>query len=156
METLNIIIIVIVVIILLWLIFRGSTKSRCLSQLNGMWMADEEFCNESGIDLMTFYFGDRPDAEKEEKLCWLLILNSNGQYNHITTMTIGKATHIKGNQYEFDVELQDVPDDIFNTTLKLRIVPGELITLIDDTTDTKIFEGQKNKQASDAIEFNTS
>jgi len=119
-----------------------------------MWTADEDFCEESGAELMCVYFGPRPGAPSNEKLCWILILNDNGQYNHITVSKFSNSTHIKGDQYEFDMELDDVPDGIFNTSLKIRIVPGELITLIDTETDAKIFEGTKNKQASDAIEFN--
>lgn len=154
METLYIIYIVIAIIVLLWVIFGESTKTKCLSQLNGMWIADEEFCNESGIDLMSIYFNNNSNKPSNEKLCWILILNSNGQYNHITSATFGKSRHIKGDQYEFFLELEDVPDDIFSTSLKIKIVPDQLITIVDADTDNKIFEGTKNKEASDAIEFN--
>ena len=103
---------------------------------------------------MSVYFGNRPGALSNEKLCWILILNSNGQYNHITVANFSRPTHVKGDQYEFDLELKDVPDDIFSTSLKIKIVPDELITIIDADSDAKVFEGTKNKQASDAIEFN--
>jgi hypothetical protein len=154
METLYIIYIVIAILILLWVLFGESTKTKCLSQLNGMWIADEEFCNESGIDLMSIYFNKNPNKPSSEKLCWILILNNNGQYNHITTAIFSKPRHIKGDQYEFLLELEDVPDDIFSTSLKIKIVPNQLITIVDADTDNKIFEGTKNKEASDAIEFN--
>ena len=156
MEIINIVLVIVAIVIILWLVFGESTQSKCLSRLNGMWVADKEFCEESGVDLMCFYFNNRPGSPKAEKLCWILILNSNGQYNHITSATFSNPVHAKGDQYEFDMELKDVPDDIFSTDLKIKIVPGELITIVDFDTDVKIFEGTKNKKASDAIEFNFS
>ena len=153
METIYIALIIVFVVILLWLTFSRSTKTRCLSELNGLWMADEEFCNESGIELMTIFFGDKPGEPAGNKLCWILLLNDSGQYNHITVAKFSEGKPLKGEQYEFDLELEDVADDIFSTNLKIRIVPGELITVIDSETDAKIFEGMKNKNASDAINF---
>jgi hypothetical protein len=114
-------------------------------------MADDDFCTESGIEMMTVFFGDNPVTKS--KLCWIIIINKQGQYNHITSADITGGKHVKGDQYEFDIEIQDVPDDIFPTSLKIKIVPGELVTLIDPDNDTKVFEGQKNKTASDLIEF---
>lgn len=159
METLYLIIIIIIVIILFWLIFGQSSRSRCLNQLNGLWMADDDFCKESGIDLMTIYFGDCPSTVETEKksgvnkLCWFLIINNKGESNHITVANLSKCAHIKGEQYKFDIELQDVPDNLFSTNLSIKIVPGELITIIDPDTDIKVFEGTKNKEASDLIDF---
>jgi hypothetical protein len=148
--------IIIAIVVVLWLLL-GSTKSRCISKLNGMWMADEEFCNESGIELMTIYFGDCP-AEIEEagvnaKLCWILIINNKGDYNHITIANISEGKKIKSDQYEFKLDLKDSPDNMFSTNLIINIVPDELITIIDPDTDIKVFEGTKNKEASEAIEF---
>ena len=68
MDFLYLAIIIIALFIILWLIFGQSKKSKCLSQLNGMWIADEDFCQESGIELMTLYFGDYPKSKS--KLCW--------------------------------------------------------------------------------------
>lgn len=160
MELIYIALIIVIIIISLWFVF-GSSKSRCLSELNGMWIADNEFCEESGIELMTIYFGDCPktliddeDQQGTNKLCWILIINDKGEYNHITVANIRGGKNIKDKQYEFDLNLRDSPDNIFATDLTISIVPGELITIID--SDTKIFEGLKNKEASDAIEFNIS
>ena len=150
METLYIVVIIVFLIVLFWLL--RNPKASCLSNLNGMWMADEEFCNESEIELMTVFFGNQPGSKS--KLCWILIINKQGQYNHITTADLSGGDHIKGDQYEFDLTLKDVPDNIFSTDLKIKIVPGELITIVDSESDAKVFEGTKNKEASDAIEFN--
>ena len=162
METLHIVLIVIAVLILIWLI-APSTRSKCLNQLNGFWVADDEFCQNAGIDLMTIFFGDYVDSDQNPKqdyerryLIWVLIINDSGQFNHITTANIALdgQTHLKGDQYEFAIEFQDVPMDIFPTSLKIQIVPGELITLINPEDDSKVFEGTKNENASKAIEFN--
>ena len=162
MDTLYIVIIVVFIIILLWLICP-STKSRCLSELNGFWVADDDFCQNAGIDLMTVFFGDyqseNPKKNCRTYLCWILIINSSGQFNHITTVDVNTSgQHIKGDQYEFDLEFQDVPMDkstpIFPTNLKMQVVPGELLTLINPDDDSKVFEGTKNEQATKAIEFN--
>lgn len=159
MELIYIAIVIVIIVIVLWAVFVGSTKRRCISELNGMWIADSEFCEESGIELMTIYFGDCPQTLVEEeqsggtnKLCWILIINDKGEYNHITVANITGGKNIKDKQYEFELNLKDSPDNIFATDLVIKIVPGELITIVD--SDTKIFEGQKNKEASDAIEFN--
>lgn len=158
METYNIILIIVVVILLIWLI-TPSTKTSCLNKLNGFWVGDDEFCKNAGIELMTFFFGDYNSDEKKPNtrtyLCWILIVNDAGQFNHITTVDIDiDATNIKGSQYEFGIEFQDVPNDIFPTSLKIQIVPSELITLINPEDDSKVFEGTKNEDASKAIEFN--
>lgn len=154
METLYIVIIVIALVVLLWYIFANSTKSQCISELNGMWIADDEFCQESGIEAMVVYFGD--GGANRSKLCWILIMNGKGDHNHITTAALSDGKHIKGKQYKFKLELHDTPDNLFSTDLEIHIVPGQLITIIDPDTDVKIFEGVKNKEASDAIEFNVS
>lgn len=159
METFNIVIIVIVVLLLLWILLP-STKSKCLNKLNGFWVADDDFCQNSGVELMTIFFGDYNNTEPKKNcrtyLCWILIVNDAGQFNHITTVDIeiDSAQHVKDSQYEFNVEFQDVPDDIFPTSLRIQIVPGELITLINIDDDSKVFEGTKNEDASKAIEFN--
>ncbi len=162
METSYMIVIIVVIIILLWLIIP-STKTKCLNKLNGFWVADDDFCQNSGVDLMTFFFGDyqndNSDSNIRTYLCWILITNKSGQFNHITTIDVNiRGDHIKGDQYEFNAELQDAPSDdngpIFPTTLKLIIVPGELLTIINPDDDNKIFEGTKNEDASRAIEFN--
>ena len=158
------IIIVVTIVIMLWLI-TPSTKSQCLNKLNGFWVADDEFCENSGIDLMTIFFGDYEGDEFQKNcrryLVWVLIINTSGQFNHITTVDIdvNHVEHIKGDQYEFSVEFQDAPVDnanrpVFPTNLKLQIVPGDLITLINPDDDSKVFEGTKNEDASKAIEFN--
>lgn len=163
MDYIYTVVIIIVIIILFWIIFGASTKSRCLSELNGMWIADEEFCQESGVEMMVIYFGDCPDnLEKDSlsdkkntnKLCWILIMNGNGDHNHITVASLGNGKNIKGDQYSFNLEFQDTPDNLFSSSLEIQIVPGQLITIIDPDTDIKVFEGVKNKEASDAIEFN--
>ena len=158
MELIYIALIIVIIVIVIWVVFIGGTKSRCLSELNGMWIADSDFCEESGIELMTIYFGDCPQSLIDEqsggtnKLCWILIINDKGEYNHITVANIKGGTNIKDKQYEFELSLKDSPDNIFSTDLTINIVPGQLITIID--ADTKIFEGLKNKEASEAIEFN--
>lgn len=159
METLHIVLIVVAVLVLIWLIIP-STKSRCLSELNGFWVADDEFCQNAGIDLMTIFFGDykgcEPNKNVRTYLVWVLIINASGQFNHITTadISLDEQTHIKGDQYEFAIDFQDVPLDTFPTSLKIQIVPGEFITLINPDDDSKVFEGTKNENASKAIEFN--
>lgn len=158
MEIYHIILIIIVVIILLWLIFGRSTADRCVSELDGLWIADDEFCNESGIELMTFYFGKCPsevecDTTGQNKLCWILIINDQGESSHITVANIKGGKRIKGEQYEFHLDLQDTPDNLFSTSLQINIVPGQLITIIDPESDSKVFEGTKNKEASELIYF---
>lgn len=162
METLYVVLIIVIIILLLWVI-TPSTKSRCLNKLNGFWVADDDFCQNSGIDLMTIFFGDYVGCDELPKnvrryLCWLLIINDAGQFNHITTVDIGldKIIHIQDDQYQFDIEFKDLPEDqqLFPTSLQIQIVPGELITIVDPETDNKIFEGTKNENASNAIEFN--
>jgi len=161
------IIIVVVIIILLWLIYP-SVKSQCLNKLNGFWVADDDFCQNSGIDLMTIFFGDYDIKDKSiyskksnsrTYLCWILIINQSGQFNHITIVDIDlNGKHIRSDQYEFELELHDAPTDsngpIFPTSLKIQIVPGEFLTIINSDDDSKVFEGTKNEDASKAIEFN--
>jgi hypothetical protein len=149
MNYIYVISIVIVIIIILFFLFY---KKHSLKDVNGLWMADEEFCQESGVELMTIYFGDYPD-KRSEKLCWILILNGKGTYNHITTAELTECNKISKDQYEYQLELGDVPDNIFSTNLILKIAPGLLITIIEMESDKKIFEGSLNKEVSDLINF---
>lgn len=160
METTYLVIIVVVIILLLW-VLSPSAKIVCLNELNGFWMADDNFCQESGIDMMCMFFGEHQndDIKPEGRLylCWILIINKAGHFNHITTADVlPNGMHIKDDQYAFSIELQDAPNDgdaqLFPTNLRLLTVAGEILTIVDDDENV-IFEGTKNHEASKAIEF---
>lgn len=156
----------IVLVVILIIMYNAYTiKSAADNLLEGMWVASEEFCNESEIDGMFIYIGP-PDSSKWERKAYLimhadnavitnkkLLINySNGSifdyfnplisgldfYGSISIKEDKDDDELDGISEAGEIPLSEImPSDM---EVELDMTTGKMIWAADDTIYARLFK----------------
>jgi hypothetical protein len=122
------IIAIIIIVIIYYLYTHLGKRSPCL---NGVWLGDPDFCDESGIDLMTISITDQ--------IAWIVFIVDE------ETISFTTKFKISGDSITFDDSIDQFP------IKQLWKIKDD--TLIFYDKDTIYFCGTKNEKLSKTIEI---
>lgn len=129
MEDYVIGVIVIVIIILIYYLCTHFGKKFC--QLNGVWIGDPDFCDESGIDLMTVSITD--------SIAWIVFIVDEEPISFTTKFKVS------GDSIIFEDSIDQFP------IKQLWKIKDDCLILYDQKTI--YFCGTKNEKLSKTIEI---
>lgn len=136
---------VLILVIILITLFVAYWNSNFIE---GMWLADPDFCDLADIGMVAVYFGPNENMTPiwQKRKCWILVQDYNGEpkINHLTMVNMsGFGT--------FSCKFEDSPDELvfpLNQTMKLN---DDYMSLSDN--DTTSFVGTRDTTLSKKLKF---
>jgi len=108
------------IVVILLLLFSGWSNYYCEQYLYGFWVADEDFCEDSEIDSMLFFIGERERGFLyDSRTCYLVI--TDDMCNQGMTMTYLKGWKSFGLSYKISAKVEFDEEQLWDEYVDIEI-----------------------------------